>query len=211
MYERAVIPAPVLVALAGHAASMNGQETGGILLGHALDATTLRITKASPPGPGHCTADSHSRATPGFYSNTSTASTTAAKAAKTTSASGTYIPRSTPHLAPQIAGLYGGSPGARTMPPIIPSWSSWSRHLHSAATAPMALSRNPSGPTTSCASNRCRSRRANLSPPKALDAVHTRALSQAATVRVCVQRATAPRCAAGRTGRHSAYVRCVSF
>lgn len=51
MYERAVIPAPVLAALAGHAASINGQETGGILLGHALDATTLRITKASPPGP----------------------------------------------------------------------------------------------------------------------------------------------------------------
>jgi integrative and conjugative element protein (TIGR02256 family) len=51
VYERAVIPAPALAALAGHAASMNGRETGGILLGYALDATTLRITRASPPGP----------------------------------------------------------------------------------------------------------------------------------------------------------------
>lgn len=51
MYERVVIPSPVLAALAGHAASITARETGGILLGHALDDTTLKITRASPPGP----------------------------------------------------------------------------------------------------------------------------------------------------------------
>lgn len=51
MYERVVIPSPVLAALAGHAASINARETGGILLGRALDDTTLEITRASPPGP----------------------------------------------------------------------------------------------------------------------------------------------------------------
>lgn len=51
MYERVVIPAPVRAALAGHATSISARETGGILLGHALDETTLELTRASPPGP----------------------------------------------------------------------------------------------------------------------------------------------------------------
>lgn len=51
VYKRVVIPPPVLAALAGHAASINARETGGILLGHSLDDTTLKITRASPPGP----------------------------------------------------------------------------------------------------------------------------------------------------------------
>lgn len=135
-------------------------------------------------GPAHCTADSHSPETLGFSSDTSMKSTTAARAARTTSASGTCTTHSTRHPVAQTADRCGGSPAAKTTPPTIPSCSLWGRHLRSVATAPMALSRNPSGPTTSCASKRCRSRRSNLSPPKALDAVHTRALSQAATARV---------------------------
>lgn len=51
MYERAVIPAAVRATLAGHAASIKGRETGGILLGYRLDDTTLMISRASPPGP----------------------------------------------------------------------------------------------------------------------------------------------------------------
>jgi integrative and conjugative element protein (TIGR02256 family) len=35
----------------GHAGSMPGCETGGILIGHRLDDTTIQITRASPPGP----------------------------------------------------------------------------------------------------------------------------------------------------------------
>lgn len=37
--------------LAGHTRSRPGTETGGILLGQHVDTTTLRITRASPPGP----------------------------------------------------------------------------------------------------------------------------------------------------------------
>lgn len=51
MYERIVIAAAVRAALMGHAGSMPGCETGGILLGHGLDDTTVQIAHASPPGP----------------------------------------------------------------------------------------------------------------------------------------------------------------
>jgi integrative and conjugative element protein (TIGR02256 family) len=51
VYERVVIPAAVRATLAGHAASIKGRETGGILLGYPLDDTTLMISRASPPGP----------------------------------------------------------------------------------------------------------------------------------------------------------------
>lgn len=51
MYEQVSIPAAVRAALAGHASSITGHETGGILLGHQEDATTLRVSRASPPGP----------------------------------------------------------------------------------------------------------------------------------------------------------------
>jgi integrative and conjugative element protein (TIGR02256 family) len=49
--ERVVIDPAVRAALAGHTRSSPGKETGGILLGHLVDAATLRITRASPPGP----------------------------------------------------------------------------------------------------------------------------------------------------------------
>jgi integrative and conjugative element protein (TIGR02256 family) len=49
--ERVVIDAAVRAAVAGHTRSRPGTETGGILLGHSIDATTLRVTRASPPGP----------------------------------------------------------------------------------------------------------------------------------------------------------------
>jgi integrative and conjugative element protein (TIGR02256 family) len=51
VYEQVLIPAAVRAALAGHAASIKGCETGGILLGYPLDDTTLRVSRASPPGP----------------------------------------------------------------------------------------------------------------------------------------------------------------
>jgi integrative and conjugative element protein (TIGR02256 family) len=51
MYERAVVGASVRATLAGHAASIPACETGGILLGSPASATTLQITRASPPGP----------------------------------------------------------------------------------------------------------------------------------------------------------------
>lgn len=51
MYEDVVIPAWVRAALAGHAGSIPGCETGGILLGYRANATTVQITRASPPGP----------------------------------------------------------------------------------------------------------------------------------------------------------------
>ncbi len=51
MVERVVLGAGVKAAVVGHARSIPGKETGGILLGQALDASTLRVTRASPPGP----------------------------------------------------------------------------------------------------------------------------------------------------------------
>ncbi len=51
VYERIVIAAPVKAALIGYAGSIPGCETGGILMGHRLDETTVQITCASPPGP----------------------------------------------------------------------------------------------------------------------------------------------------------------
>lgn len=51
VYERVAIPASVRATLAGHASSIPGCETGGILLGRRADARTLHITRASPPGP----------------------------------------------------------------------------------------------------------------------------------------------------------------
>jgi hypothetical protein len=45
VYERVVILAAGLATLAGHAASILGRETGGILLGYPLDDTTLRISR----------------------------------------------------------------------------------------------------------------------------------------------------------------------
>jgi integrative and conjugative element protein (TIGR02256 family) len=51
VYERVLIPSAVRAALAGHAASIPGHETGGILLGYPVDDTTLTISRASPPGP----------------------------------------------------------------------------------------------------------------------------------------------------------------
>jgi hypothetical protein len=92
--------------------------------------------------PAHCTADSHSPETLGFCSDTSIKSTTAARAARTTSASGMCTTHSTRHPVAQTADRCGGSPAAKTTPPTIPSCSLWSRHrhLHSAATASMALS-----------------------------------------------------------------------
>jgi len=51
VYERIVIAAAVKAALIGHAGSMPGRETGGILIGNCLDPATVQITRASPPGP----------------------------------------------------------------------------------------------------------------------------------------------------------------
>ncbi|MBB4663930.1 Mov34/MPN/PAD-1 family protein [Conexibacter arvalis] len=50
MFEHVVIGFGVRAALAGHARSRPGEETGGILIGHP-DGATLRVTRASPPGP----------------------------------------------------------------------------------------------------------------------------------------------------------------
>ncbi len=50
MIERVVIDAAVRATIAGHTRSRPGKETGGILLGHSIDSTTLRLTRASPPG-----------------------------------------------------------------------------------------------------------------------------------------------------------------
>jgi integrative and conjugative element protein (TIGR02256 family) len=51
VYERVLIAPAVRAALAGHAGTIPGCETGGILLGHPTNDTTLCITRASPPGP----------------------------------------------------------------------------------------------------------------------------------------------------------------
>ncbi|HUY58514.1 MAG TPA: Mov34/MPN/PAD-1 family protein [Solirubrobacteraceae bacterium] len=51
MYERALISPATRAAIAGHVQSMANLETGGILLGRSADATTVEITRASPPGP----------------------------------------------------------------------------------------------------------------------------------------------------------------
>jgi len=51
VYERVLIAPRVRAALAGHAGSIPGCETGGILLGHRVSDTTMQITRASPPGP----------------------------------------------------------------------------------------------------------------------------------------------------------------
>jgi len=51
VFERVVIDPAVRAALVGHARSLPGKETGGILLGLGIDVTTLKLTRASPPGP----------------------------------------------------------------------------------------------------------------------------------------------------------------
>lgn len=51
MFERVVIDPAVRAAVAGHARSLPGKETGGILLGLGVDATMVKLTRASPPGP----------------------------------------------------------------------------------------------------------------------------------------------------------------
>jgi integrative and conjugative element protein (TIGR02256 family) len=49
--ERITIDRSARAALAGHTRSRPDAETGGILLGRRVDGLTLRITRASPPGP----------------------------------------------------------------------------------------------------------------------------------------------------------------
>ena len=51
VFERAVIAPAVRASVAGHTRSCPGAETGGILLGRDTNATTVHITRASPPGP----------------------------------------------------------------------------------------------------------------------------------------------------------------
>src|SRR5688572_10984246 len=51
MYERVVIDAGARAALSAHVAVEPRRETGGILLGHALDQQTVRVAEVSPPGP----------------------------------------------------------------------------------------------------------------------------------------------------------------
>ncbi|HEY6891351.1 MAG TPA: Mov34/MPN/PAD-1 family protein [Solirubrobacter sp.] len=51
MLDQVVIDPSVRASLAGHAQSRPGEETGGILIGHRVGETSLRITRASPPGP----------------------------------------------------------------------------------------------------------------------------------------------------------------
>jgi integrative and conjugative element protein (TIGR02256 family) len=52
MYRRVQIEAGVKAALFAHVAAEPVHETGGILLGNAIDDHTIRITEVSPPGPG---------------------------------------------------------------------------------------------------------------------------------------------------------------
>lgn len=51
MFERVIVDPAVQATLAGHTRSRPGAETGGILVGCRVDAATLKITRASPPGP----------------------------------------------------------------------------------------------------------------------------------------------------------------
>jgi integrative and conjugative element protein (TIGR02256 family) len=51
VYERVLITPSVRAALAGHAGSVEGCETGGILIGRPANDASLQITRASPPGP----------------------------------------------------------------------------------------------------------------------------------------------------------------
>jgi integrative and conjugative element protein (TIGR02256 family) len=51
VFERVIIGAAVRAAVTGHTRSSPGTETGGILLGSGVNATTVRVTRASPPGP----------------------------------------------------------------------------------------------------------------------------------------------------------------
>jgi integrative and conjugative element protein (TIGR02256 family) len=51
VFEQVIIDPAVRAAVAGHTRSSPGKETGGILLGRGVDATTLKVTRASPPGP----------------------------------------------------------------------------------------------------------------------------------------------------------------
>jgi integrative and conjugative element protein (TIGR02256 family) len=51
VYERALIDPAVRATVSGHARSTPALETGGILLGHPIDNTTIHVTRASPPGP----------------------------------------------------------------------------------------------------------------------------------------------------------------
>lgn len=51
MFEQVIIEPAVRAALAGHTRSRPGTETGGILIGRHVNATTLKIMRASPPGP----------------------------------------------------------------------------------------------------------------------------------------------------------------
>lgn len=51
MLKRVLIEPAVRASLAGHTRSKPEVETGGILLGRRIDADTLLLTRASPPGP----------------------------------------------------------------------------------------------------------------------------------------------------------------
>jgi integrative and conjugative element protein (TIGR02256 family) len=51
VFEQVIIDPAVRAAVAGHSRSSPGKETGGILLGHGVGPTTLKLTRASPPGP----------------------------------------------------------------------------------------------------------------------------------------------------------------
>jgi integrative and conjugative element protein (TIGR02256 family) len=51
VFEHLTIDLAVRAAVAGHTRSSPGKETGGILIGRAVNLTTLRVTRASPPGP----------------------------------------------------------------------------------------------------------------------------------------------------------------
>ncbi len=50
-FERVIIDPAVRAAVAGHVRASPGKETGGVLLGRGVDTTTLKLTRASPPGP----------------------------------------------------------------------------------------------------------------------------------------------------------------
>jgi integrative and conjugative element protein (TIGR02256 family) len=51
VYERALIDPAVRATVSGHARRTPALETGGILLGYPVDESTIRVTRASPPGP----------------------------------------------------------------------------------------------------------------------------------------------------------------
>lgn len=51
MLERVIIEPAVRATMVGHTRGFPEAETGGILIGCNPNASTLRITRASPPGP----------------------------------------------------------------------------------------------------------------------------------------------------------------